>query len=100
MTEQQPLRSSLWGRADASDEQQEEARTAVGHTEPTAFNPREHSTPSLYPRFSHGEGTMLLGRKVIRFTTPDQDNLKVRPSNKYIMHGLIFFVRLHPVETM
>lgn len=92
MPEQQPPHSSLWERVDASGERQEEVRyphSVVGHTEPTSFNPREHSTPSLYPRFSHGEGTMLLGRRAIKFMTPDQDNVKVVHITKICMHRLI-----------
>lgn len=85
MTEQQPPRSSPWGRADTPGGERDEARNArsvLGLAEPITFNPREHSTPGLYPKLSHGEGNMLLGRRSIKFMTPDQDNLEVSLTNK------------------
>ncbi len=62
-----------------SNESHEGGDSATGQAEPTPFIPREHSTPGLYPRF--GEGTMLLGKKAIKFTSPDDVYPKVSLTN-------------------
>ncbi len=93
LAESHSLRSSLWGGVDASSERQDEAGTShsvSGRAEPTDFLPREHSTPSIYPRLSQGEGTMLLGKKTIRFTTPDEVYLKVSSTSFDNMYRRMF----------